>query len=143
MVRAIAEDSMVPADEEAPKSSDFKRWAELIAQTIASGSSAKEIRGHLKSIALSTWQLVNWLTHAANAVRIDARMAVDATQGVLAAFGTALIRYERGIPDRCPACSSYRVFSVYRPGFRDDGAYVSLCESCGWTDLPMGENNDE
>jgi hypothetical protein len=79
MVRAVANDSMVPAGQNRLKSADFLHWSELLANTIAQGSSAAEIRAYLKTLAKSTWQLVSWLTHASNAVRFDGHMAVEAT----------------------------------------------------------------
>lgn len=134
VIRAIANPSMVPEGQEYPKASDFIQWSELIANTIAHGDSAREIRSYLKSVSRSTWQLANWLTHASNAVRFDGHMAVEATQNTLAAFGAALIRFEKGIPDRCPRCTSYRITSVYEPELENDSLYVTLCESCGWND---------
>lgn len=131
-IRAVADKSMVPVSHEAPKSADFIQWSEVIAHTIAQGSRTRDIRQYLKSLATSTWQLVNWLTHATNAVEFDGRMAVDATQNTLVAFNTALVRYERGVPDRCPQCSSYKLTSVYQPGLDVDPPYITLCESCGW-----------
>lgn len=114
------------------QASDFIHWSELIANTIARGASADEIRAYLKSISKSTWQLVNWLTHTSNAVRFDGHMAIDATEGVITAFGAALTRYEGGVPDRCPKCSSYRIAVVYRSDLNSDSPYVPMCESCGW-----------
>lgn len=136
LIRAVASDTMVPSGQDVPKAADFIHWSELIANSIAKGASAEEIRGYLKSISKSTWQLVNWLTHASNAVRFDGIMAVDATEHVLASFGAALIRHERGIPDRCPRCSSYRVTTTYRPDLDIDPPYIPFCESCGWTNVP-------
>lgn len=137
LVRAIADKNMVPNGEEAPKAADFIHWSDLIADTLGKGSGASEVRKFLKSVSKSTWQLVNWLTHASHAVRIDAQMAVAATSTVLGAFTGALARYESGSPDRCPLCSSYRIASIYRPDLGIDTSYVTLCESCGWTD-PKG-----
>ena len=57
-VRSISNSSMVPKGQELPKAADFIHWSELIAETICHGSSAKEMRSHLKAIARSTWQLV-------------------------------------------------------------------------------------
>jgi len=136
MVRGVAEDSMVPAGQEKPKAADFVHWSELIAGTIAGGSSAEQVRSYIKAVAKPAWQLVNWLTHASNAVRFDARIALQATENVLGAFSAALVRFEKGLPDRCPNCSSYRIDSVYRPDLEAGHEYFSLCESCGWTDLP-------
>ena len=132
LIRAIANEKMVPDGQSPPKASDFINWSELIANTIARGASADEIRAYLKAISKSSWQLVNWLTHASNAVRFDGHMAIDATEGVITAFGAALTRFESGVPDRCPKCSSYRIAAVYRPNVNSDSPYVPVCESCGW-----------
>jgi hypothetical protein len=134
MCRAIANPKMVPEGEEAPKAADVIHWTELIADYIAPGAGAKEVRSYLKTISKATWQFVNWLTHAANAVRSDGEVAVDATENILSAFGVALIRQERGIPDRCPACSSYKLTSVYEPELDTEPPYLPLCESCGWSE---------
>jgi hypothetical protein len=58
---------------------------------------------------------------------------MDATGHVLSVYSHVLIKQERGIPDRCPRCSSYRLFSEY-----DDelDAYIEICESCGWKGEP-------
>jgi hypothetical protein len=109
LVRAVAKHSMIPPGQDAPKSADFIHWTEIIADTIAKGSSASEVRGYLKALSKSTWQLVNWLTHASNAVQLDARIAVNATQETFGAFSAALIKFESGSPDRCPNCGSYRL----------------------------------
>lgn len=133
LARSVACAKMVPEGQESPKASDFIHWSELIANAIASGPSAQEVRGYLKAMAKSTWQMVSWLTHASNAARFDGHMAVEATQNVLAAFGSALIRYERGTPDRCPRCSSYRIATSYQPELETELPYVHICESCGWS----------
>jgi hypothetical protein len=62
------------------------------------------------------------------------QITLDATQNVLSSFGLALVRYERGAPDRCPSCSSYRLTADYRPDLGLDPPYVSLCQACGWFD---------
>jgi hypothetical protein len=132
LIRVVANKKMVPDGQPSPKASDFIHWTELIANTIARGDSVDEIRTYLKTISKATWQLVSWLTHASNAVRFDGHMAIDATEVVITAFGTALVRYETGTPDKCPSCSSYRIGSVYRPDLSPDSPYVPMCESCGW-----------
>lgn len=130
-IRTVDKDDMLPSGRDAPKHSDFVAWAELIAERVAGGQHAERLRGYLKSVSKATWELVNWLTHATNAVRFDAQIALDATENVLSAFGTALIRLERGIPDRCPSCSSYRLTSDYRS---DLDRYVTICDACEWTE---------
>jgi hypothetical protein len=141
MVRTIEKESMVPEGRTIPKAADFDQWSELIADAIASGSSAERIRGYLKAISKSTWQLVNWLTHSSNAVRLDASLALDATENTLDAFSTALIRFESGIPEKCPHCGSYRLASVYRPELEIDPPYVTVCESCDWHSTKIDEDD--
>jgi len=96
---------------------------------IASGSRMAEVRGYLKSLARTTWQLASWLTHAANAVRYDGLLAVEATYAVLNAYGAALLRRVRPAPDRCPRCNSVRVRIVDDPESQSGSAIT--CESCG------------
>lgn len=79
LVRGLADPVMVPAGSEPPKAADFVMWTELIAGHVAPGSSADELRRHLRATAKSTWQYVNWLTHGTNAVRFDGRIAVGST----------------------------------------------------------------
>jgi hypothetical protein len=136
MVRSMDNETIVPTGQTSPKTSDFIHRTELIAETIASGDSAARIRGYLKDMAKATWQLVSWLTHSTNAVRFDGYIAVEATQATLAAFGRAVLRYERGTPDRCPQCQSYRIDSDYVPELEIDPPYVTFCESCGWNNAP-------
>jgi hypothetical protein len=135
-VRDVATNDMVPEGEEAPQRGNFVRWSELIASTIAGGSRSARLRSYLRTVAKFTWELVNWLTHAENASRLDGELAVEATGHLITVYALALVRYERGEPVRCPACSSYRLTSDYRPELGRGGAYVTLCEACGWEDVP-------
>jgi predicted Zn-ribbon and HTH transcriptional regulator len=109
-------------------------WSDLIVGHVVLGSSGDELRRHLRTLAKSTWQYVNWLTHAKSAVRFDARIAVESTSHVLNAFGAAIIRSERGVPDRCPSCQSYQIDSVYDPDIESVHPYRSVCRSCGWSE---------
>ena len=93
-------------------------------------------RSYLKSLAKESWQLVSWLTHAANATRGDGLIALNATHTTLEAFGAALLRHERETPERCGRCGSLRLIVLYRPELQADGA---VCQSCGWEKLPTGE----
>ena len=130
LTRSIANPAMVPKGREIPKAGDFVHWSELIADSIAPGSSNQEIRGYLKNIARSVWQLVSWLTHASNAVVYDGKVALHATYEVLNSFGAALIRNERKALDRCPRCGSLRVEAIFKPDTNEDD---TICESCGWS----------
>jgi hypothetical protein len=130
LVRSLARTEMVPAGEEAPQRSNFISWSEVIANTLASGASAERVRGHLKALAKSAWELAGWLTHANGATRQDAVFVLNATQGVLEAFGRSVIRHESGAPERCPKCGSYNLDVGFNPALRRP--YVSECEECGW-----------
>jgi hypothetical protein len=129
MVRTLSTPDMVPENAGVPKHADVVHWCEMIANWVAKGSSAKEVRGYLKSTSKAAWDLVGWLTHAQNATRADALLVHDITQHVLAIFGTAMFRHRQGIPDRCDDCGSYRI-SLWadEPGV----PMKPRCEACGW-----------
>ena len=134
--RDAAESEKLELDGEPPKKGDFVGWSKVIAEAVAKGRSNKALRSYLKSVAKATWDLVAALTHDDDATRHDAEIALAGTETVLAAFSDALVRFERGAPDRCPACESYRVVSDFRPELGDSGGYVTLCGNCGWEDEP-------
>lgn len=135
-IKAVAAADMVPEGEDSPKKGDFIHWSELIADAIAHGASSARVRGHLKGTAKSTWELVSWLTHESGATRMDGALAVASVAHVLSSFGTALVRHERGEPDRCPTCGSYRLTSYEDPDSAG-AVYVTICEACGWQDRPV------
>jgi hypothetical protein len=128
-IKDLADDSLVPTGKETPKRADFVNWSALIADHLARGPRMARLRSYLKLSAQATWELVNWLTHTANATRFDAEAAHDATGHLLGLFGMALVRMERDQPDRCPRCTSYRLVSDFR---HENGEYVTLCAACGW-----------
>ena len=134
-IRSLAKPDMVPPGEAAPQRGNFLSWSELIANAVAGGPSAERIRGHLKAIAKSAWELAAWLTHANAGTRQDAVFVLDATHTVLAAFGSAVIRHESGSPERCPNCGSYKLDVGYNPEL--PRPYVSECEECGWQSPEM------
>jgi hypothetical protein len=135
LVRELASDSMVPAGTERPKTGDFLQWSELMADALASGGSAARVRAYLKDTARVTWQFVSWLTHATSATRLEAEIALDATQSIAVAFSFAQLRHERGTPNVCPACGSYRVERHFLPPVgAGDGEWVPHCAACVWTD---------
>jgi hypothetical protein len=136
---AVSDDLRDSLGSEAPKAADFIHWSERLADQVAPGESATRLRRYLKKTAAATWDLVNWLTHAASATYLDAEIARDATGAALGAFSLAIVRFERGQPDKCPECSSYRLFADYRPEIGAQGSYITICQSCGWTDTPSDE----
>ena len=133
-VREVATEDMVPQGLVPPKRGDFIQWSDHIADAVTAGAGASRLRSYLKAIAKEAWQYAQWLTHANNATRFDAIVAVEATSNVIGTYGMALVRADRGMVDRCPSCSSYRLTSVYRPEPEADDRYVTLCEACGWED---------
>ncbi len=111
---------LVPDGGSPPKASNFKAWSELLANFLAPGESASALRSYLKKMATETWDFVNWLTHAKNAVRLDAEFGLKAVEHTLGAFTAARLRSDR-VPLRCEDCGSYRVVA-------------GRCAHCGWDD---------
>jgi hypothetical protein len=111
---------LVPADEEQPKAADFKGWTELLANALAAGESAAKLRSYLKKTAGETWDYVNWLTHAKNAVRMDAEIGLKTVEHLLGVFTAARLRL-RVTNQRCEACGSYDMVA-------------GACSLCAWVD---------
>lgn len=115
-----ANDDLVQVGEVPPQGTNFKAWSALLADTMASGKSNEHLRSYLKKHAAETWEYVNWLTHAKNAVRPDADIAIKAVEHVLNVFTLARVRL-RYPGTRCVECGSYRLVG-------------GTCEHCGWVD---------
>lgn len=131
-VAELASDEFVPHGENPPKRADFTRWSELIAGGIARGERLKHLRSYLKSLAVESWQYINWLTHARGATVVDGGLAVSMVDHLLSTFGTVLLRAELGEPAKCPACGSHRIAHDQRQAYVEQGLYVVLCGSCDW-----------
>jgi ribosomal protein L37E len=116
----ITSSEFLPAGAEQPKAADFKGWAELLVNTLAAGGSAAKLRSYLKKTAVETWDYVSWLTHAKNAVRVDAEIGLKMVEHLLGMFTAARLRMG-GMNQRCEACGSYEVVS-------------GVCRHCGWAD---------
>ena len=132
-IRSVSNPAMVPDGTEIPQAANFVKWSEIIAGHLASGHRNERIRGYLKALAKETWEVVNWLIHAANASKIDGTLTIDATHSLLEAFGTALIRFERKTPERCRRCGSLNLQLVYMPELDNDTA---ICQTCGFLMAP-------
>ena len=115
---------MVPDGQEPPKQSDFKGWTELLANTLAGGEANAHLRSYLKKLSVETWAYVNWLTHAKNAIRMDAEIGLKIVEHLLGVFTAARLRLGQNRL-RCAACGSYRLVG-------------GRCESCGWVDEEYG-----
>jgi hypothetical protein len=103
----------LPDAQARPKRSDFRAWSDR--------------------------RFANWLTHARVAHFNDAEAAVSSTEFTISLFTTVLIRYVRGVPDRCPACGSQRLspergVHSSAPNTLDERP---VCGTCGWTGTPV------
>ncbi len=113
-------DEMVPERHEPPKQADFKGWTELLANTLVGGDASAHLRSYLKKVSVETWTYVNWLTHAKNAIRMDAEIGLKMVEHLLGVFTAARLRLSRNLL-RCDACGSYQLVGA-------------TCGSCGWVD---------
>lgn len=136
LVRELTSGSDIAEGEDLPKAADFPGWNERIANAVAPGGSAEHIRGYLKSTGERAWRLVNWLTHAANATRNDAELALSATSHVINNYALSVLKRKIEAPERCGRCKSYRITVDWRPDLGPTGLYVPRCEACGAEKLP-------
>jgi predicted Zn-ribbon and HTH transcriptional regulator len=136
LVRELTSGSDIAEGEDLPKAADFPGWNERIANAVAQGGSAEHIRGYLKSTGERAWRLVNWLTHAANATRNDAELALSATSHVINNYALSVLKRKIEAPERCGRCKSYRITVDWRPDLGPTGLYVPRCEACGAEKLP-------
>lgn len=145
IIHAVADDTLVPDGQEAPKQDAFRAWSVLIADTLAPGRSNERLRAHLKGVAATTWQLVVHLQHDRNASRFDAETALDACGHVFSAFALAILRHEAGEPRACPACGSMQLGDYWQKDAPDDQRHAWVCGACGWTrlsPLPLAQAGD-
>jgi hypothetical protein len=113
-------DELVPSAQEVPKAADFRAWTELLANRLAEGESNTYLRSYLKKLSAETWAYVNWLTHAKNAIRMDAEIGLKIVEHLLGTFTAARLRLGHQSL-RCGSCGSYRMVS-------------GTCDRCGWDD---------
>ena len=120
-VGEVRSDDLVSEGQTPPKAADFKGWVELIANDLAAGDSSARLRSYLKRLSVETWEYVNWLTHAKNAVRMDAEIGLKQVEQLLGMFTAARMRQVSRGPTRCQTCASYAVVA-------------GTCDHCGWQD---------
>jgi hypothetical protein len=137
LVREVIDGNSIGAGNDLPKAGDFPAWNDRIANALCPGNSAELVRGYLKTTAERAWRLVNWLTHAANATRVDAELALSATSHVISNYALLVVRRKARAPDRCGRCQSYKITVDWRPDLGRAGEYVVRCESCGAERLPV------
>ncbi len=132
LVKELANIAELPPGITPPQEANFKSWIDLLINTVARGKSNERIRSYMKSGANETWEISNWLTHAANATLHDAWFVFEATDYLLATVFMAVARFEQQHPDRCPNCGSY---SIAANNILDDENRVmefSSCNVCNW-----------
>jgi hypothetical protein len=98
-------DELVPEGAQRRKQADFRAWMELLANALATGEPAAKLRSYLKKLAGKTWGDVNWLTHAKNAMRVDAEMGLKAVEHATDLGVPPNDSFRRGRPSRKQACS--------------------------------------
>jgi hypothetical protein len=119
-VGEVRSDDLVPEGKAPPKGSDFKGWTDLLANALAAGEPSARLRSYLKKLSVETWEYVNWLTHAKNAMRMDAEIGLKQVEFLLGLFTAAMLRLAHS-PTRCEDCQSYAVGG-------------GVCRHCGWED---------
>jgi hypothetical protein len=130
-VREILDTGAFDDLEDKPKAGDFVNWSDRMVGHVAAGGSAEHVRGYLKTSSAKAWQLVNWLTHAKNATRADAELALDATQHVVDNLTALALRAISAAPEQCGRCKSHKITVTFRPDHGENGEYVAQCDACG------------
>jgi hypothetical protein len=108
MIRELTDGSDIATGGDLPKAADFTGWSDRIGNAVAGGNSAEHIRGYLKATAERAWRLVNWLTHATNATRSGAELALSATAHVINNCAGSVLKRKVDAPERCGRCNSYK-----------------------------------
>jgi hypothetical protein len=130
-VREVLEAGLFDDLEDPPKKGDFVAWSDNVIGARVSGGNAEYVRGYLKAICQKGWQLANWLTHAKNATRDDARLTLVATEHVLQELFSLAVRSLARSPERCGRCGSFKITVTWRPDEGELGEYVAECDMCG------------
>lgn len=131
-MRTAGETVPLPAGIEPPKAADVKNWAEMLGNVITPGDSKKEHRAYLKALAHKTWDLVNQVTHYAEATGYHAHVAYQATEHTLMNWSIAIMVHGKDGPPRCAICRSYRLHVDYEAGEGFGVMEVLVCDKCGW-----------
>lgn len=117
----VADDALVPEGEIGPKAADVVGWTNLLIAHLAEGPSSKQLRSYATKLTRETWDYVNWLTHAKNAIAYDAHIGVAAVSHFLSTMTAVCLRAGTGARSRCESCGSYRMAT-------------GACMRCGWHD---------
>lgn len=130
-IREIVDAGLLSDMADPPKTGDFVAWSEQVIGTRAAGQSAEYVRGYLKAVCQKGWQLVNWVTHAKNATRDDAALALSATEHMVGELTGLVLKALTNAQEKCGRCGSYRITVTWRPDEGESGEYVAACDVCG------------
>lgn len=141
LIGALRRRTEIPEEIERPQDANFIGWSDTLMNQLCPGSSNKNLRQHLKSIAKESWQLVNWLTHSRNANKTASSIAIHSCQTVIGHFIQILERSQLDQNEECPVCKSRNIRTHFDISIGNDGEYFSSCGVCNWTDHPdtLGE----
>jgi hypothetical protein len=117
----VADPALVPETDPAPKAADVVGWTNLVIADQAQGSSSKQLRSYATKLTRETWDYVNWLTHAKNAIAYDAYIGVAVVSHFFSMITAICLRAATGGRSRCETCGSYRMVA-------------GDCVRCGWHD---------
>jgi len=117
----VADDALVPEGAAAPKAADVVGWSNLVIAAQAAGPSSKQLRSYATKVTRETWDYVNWLTHAKNAIAHDAHIGLAGVSHFLSMITAICLRGANGASSRCQSCGSYRMVA-------------GACIRCGWHD---------
>lgn len=117
----VADDALVSTGDVAPKAADVVGWTNLLITDQAAGPSSKQLRSYATKLTRETWDYVNWLTHAKNAIAYDAHIGVAVVSHFLSMITAIYLRAATGARSRCETCGSYRMVA-------------GACIGCGWHD---------
>lgn len=117
----VADTALVSEGTDAPKAADVVGWTNLVIADQAEGPSSKQLRSYATKLTRETWDYVNWLTHAKNAIAYDAHIGIAAVSHFLSMITAMGLRAANSASSRCQSCGSYRMVA-------------GACMRCGWHD---------
>ena len=126
----------LPAEVARPQDANFKDWSVLLLDHLCPGGSNKDLRSYLKGASESTWQLVNWLTHARSATETAASISTQACDILVGHFISLVERERLDHTEKCPTCKSRDIRSHFDQAIEPDGDYYETCGVCGWSSHP-------
>jgi len=142
LVGAVRRRVEIPGNVARPQDANFIEWSVLLSDRLCPGDSNERLRSYMKTTTESTWQLVNWLTHARNATKTAASIAAHACDTAVGHFVQLMERERIDRGEKCPICNSRDVRSHFDMAIEPDGDYYLTCGSCGWSSHPATQGGE-